>query len=81
MSKREEEVLQLIADGCSSAEVAERLFISKGPFGLSSGCRGAPMILVTTEAPPGPSPQGVPSDDPVPHPRQLPPGPLQHRRA
>ncbi len=29
VSKREEEVLQLIADGCSSAEVAERLFISQ----------------------------------------------------
>ena len=29
VSRREEEVLQLIADGCSSAEVAERLFISQ----------------------------------------------------
>jgi DNA-binding NarL/FixJ family response regulator len=29
VSKREEEVLQLIADGCSSIEVAERLFISQ----------------------------------------------------
>lgn len=29
MSPREEEVLQLIADGCSSPEVAERLFISQ----------------------------------------------------
>ncbi len=29
VSKREEEVLQLIADGCSSAEVADRLFISQ----------------------------------------------------
>ncbi len=29
VSKREEEILQLIADGCSSAEVAERLFISQ----------------------------------------------------
>jgi DNA-binding NarL/FixJ family response regulator len=29
VSKREEEVLQLIADGCSSAEVAEHLFISQ----------------------------------------------------
>jgi DNA-binding NarL/FixJ family response regulator len=29
VSKREEEVLQLIADGCSSVEVAERLFISQ----------------------------------------------------
>lgn len=29
VSKREEDVLQLIADGCSSAEVAERLFISQ----------------------------------------------------
>ncbi|HWH33824.1 MAG TPA: response regulator transcription factor [Acidimicrobiales bacterium] len=29
VSKREEEVLQLIADGCSSAEVAEQLFISQ----------------------------------------------------
>ncbi len=29
VSKREEEVLQLIADGCSSAEVAARLFISQ----------------------------------------------------
>ena len=29
VSKREEEVLQLIADGCSSTEVAERLFISQ----------------------------------------------------
>lgn len=29
ISKREEEVLQLIADGCSSAEVANRLFISQ----------------------------------------------------
>jgi DNA-binding NarL/FixJ family response regulator len=29
VSKREEEVLQLIADGCSSAEVAERLYISQ----------------------------------------------------
>ncbi|MDP9005528.1 MAG: response regulator transcription factor [Actinomycetota bacterium] len=29
VSKREEEVLQLIADGCSSAEVAERLFLSQ----------------------------------------------------
>ena len=29
VSKREEEVLQLIADGCSSPEVAERLFISQ----------------------------------------------------
>ena len=28
VSRREEEVLQLLADGCSSAEVAERLFIS-----------------------------------------------------
>jgi DNA-binding NarL/FixJ family response regulator len=29
VSKREEEVLQLIADGCSSTEVAEQLFISQ----------------------------------------------------
>jgi DNA-binding NarL/FixJ family response regulator len=29
VSKREEEVLQLIADGCSTPEVAERLFISQ----------------------------------------------------
>jgi DNA-binding NarL/FixJ family response regulator len=29
VSAREEEVLQLIADGCSSVEVAERLFISQ----------------------------------------------------
>lgn len=29
ISHREEEVLQLIADGCSSTEVAERLFISQ----------------------------------------------------
>jgi len=29
ISKREVEVLQLIADGCSTAEVAERLFISQ----------------------------------------------------
>jgi DNA-binding NarL/FixJ family response regulator len=29
VSKREEEVLQLIADGCSSVEVAEQLFISQ----------------------------------------------------
>ncbi|MDQ3462894.1 MAG: response regulator [Actinomycetota bacterium] len=29
VSKREEEVLQLIADGCSSAEVAQRLYISQ----------------------------------------------------
>ncbi|MBW3557851.1 MAG: response regulator transcription factor [Actinobacteria bacterium] len=29
VSKREEEVLQLIADGCSSAEVADRLYISQ----------------------------------------------------
>ncbi len=29
VSKREEAVLQLIADGCSSAEVADRLFISQ----------------------------------------------------
>ncbi len=29
VSKREEEILQLIADGCSSAEVADRLFISQ----------------------------------------------------
>ncbi len=29
VTKREEEVLQLIADGCSSVEVAERLFISQ----------------------------------------------------
>jgi DNA-binding NarL/FixJ family response regulator len=29
VSKREEEVLQLIADGCSTVEVADRLFISQ----------------------------------------------------
>jgi len=29
VSKREEEVLQLIADGCSTGEVAERLYISQ----------------------------------------------------
>ncbi len=29
VTKREEEVLQLIADGCSTAEVAERLYISQ----------------------------------------------------
>ena len=29
VTKREEEVLQLIADGCATAEVAERLFISQ----------------------------------------------------
>ena len=29
ITKREEEVLQLIADGCSTPEVAERLFISQ----------------------------------------------------
>jgi DNA-binding NarL/FixJ family response regulator len=29
VTKREEEVLQLIADGCSTVEVAERLFISQ----------------------------------------------------
>ena len=29
VSKREEEVLQLIADGCSTPEVAEKLFISQ----------------------------------------------------
>ena len=29
ITKREEEVLQLIADGCSTTEVAERLFISQ----------------------------------------------------
>lgn len=29
ISKREEEVLQLIADGCSTGEVAERLYISQ----------------------------------------------------
>lgn len=29
VSRREEEVLQLIADGCSSVEVAQRLFISQ----------------------------------------------------
>jgi DNA-binding NarL/FixJ family response regulator len=29
VTKREEEVLQLIADGCSTPEVAERLFISQ----------------------------------------------------
>jgi two-component system, NarL family, response regulator DegU len=29
VTKREEEVLQLIADGCSTGEVAERLFISQ----------------------------------------------------
>jgi len=29
VTKREEEVLQLIADGCSTTEVAERLFISQ----------------------------------------------------
>jgi two-component system, NarL family, response regulator DegU len=29
ITKREEEVLQLIADGCSTGEVAERLFISQ----------------------------------------------------
>jgi DNA-binding NarL/FixJ family response regulator len=29
VTKREEEVLQLIADGCSTTEVAEQLFISK----------------------------------------------------
>jgi DNA-binding NarL/FixJ family response regulator len=29
VTKREEEVLQLIADGCSTAEVAEQLFISQ----------------------------------------------------
>ncbi|GIU83371.1 MAG: DNA-binding response regulator [Acidimicrobiales bacterium] len=29
ITKREEEVLQLIADGCSTSEVAERLFISQ----------------------------------------------------
>jgi two-component system response regulator DegU len=29
ISRREEEVLQLIADGCSTPEVAERLFISQ----------------------------------------------------
>ena len=28
LSKREEEVLQLIADGCATNEVADRLFIS-----------------------------------------------------
>jgi two-component system response regulator DegU len=29
ITKREEEVLQLIADGCSTPEVAERLYISQ----------------------------------------------------
>jgi DNA-binding NarL/FixJ family response regulator len=29
VTRREEEVLQLIADGCSTPEVAERLFISQ----------------------------------------------------
>jgi two-component system response regulator DegU len=29
VTKREEEVLQLIADGCSTPEVAEQLFISQ----------------------------------------------------
>ena len=29
VTKREEEVLQLIADGCSTPEVAERLYISQ----------------------------------------------------
>ena len=29
VTKREEEVLQLIADGCSTPEVAEKLFISQ----------------------------------------------------
>jgi DNA-binding NarL/FixJ family response regulator len=29
VSKREEEVLQLIADGCSTSEVAQRLYISQ----------------------------------------------------
>jgi len=29
ITRREEEVLQLIADGCSTPEVAERLFISQ----------------------------------------------------
>ncbi len=29
VTKREEEVLQLIADGCSTGEVAERLYISQ----------------------------------------------------
>ena len=29
MTKREEEVLQLIADGCSTAEVADQMYISQ----------------------------------------------------
>jgi DNA-binding NarL/FixJ family response regulator len=29
VSRREEEVLQLIADGCSTSQVAERLFLSQ----------------------------------------------------